>query len=169
MYAVGPLQRSQRAYVQRKPTSTSAKEWCSCCRSKKVYPGSLTSDDASEDDDADKVEFFVRHKSIPMFGRFLSSSNVNNPDSRMLNPRLNNSNVEMRGFNVLSLEPYSMVVDKDTEDTQVIPNESDDSNNVGVGGGILSAITERSSDNTGTPLRGETDSLLASSSNSQFA
>jgi hypothetical protein len=175
-YEVGPLQRSPRAYVHKKPDpTTNAREWCSCCRSKKVYPASLTSEDASESYDADKVELVVKHKSVPMFGRFLSSSKVNNYDSRLINLRLYNTNAEMRGFNVLSLEPYSMGIDHDIEDTQIVLNRNDDSNDTNCAHGrtvevieeVLSVIPETSTDNTLRSLQAETESLLSSPNDSQ--
>jgi hypothetical protein len=166
------VQRSPRAYVHKKPgPTTQAREWCSCCRSKKVSPTSLTSEDASDNEDAGRLEYFVRHKGIPMFGRFLSSSKVNNCDSRMVNPRLHNSNVEMRGFNVLSLEPYSMSIDNDTEDTQIILHASGDSNGGHSKQGLTLEVTEEclnvipdtSTNNTGASLHCETESLLSRS------
>jgi hypothetical protein len=175
LYAVGPLPNSQRGYGHRQSGLNNANEWCSCCRSKKIYPTRLTSDDASENGNADRLEYFVRHKSIPMFGRFLSKSKVNSCDSRIVNPGHHNTDIDVRGFNVLSLEPYSMVCDKDTEETQVVLDSSDVSNNsnrihgLTVEGGEESFIAAQPSiDNTGTPSQAETDSLLASSSSSNF-
>jgi hypothetical protein len=117
----------------------------------------------------------VKHKSVPMFGRFLSSSKVNNYDSRLINLRLYNTNAEMRGFNVLSLEPYSMGIDHDIEDTQIVLNRNDDSNDTNCAHGrtvevieeVLSVIPETSTDNTLRSLQAETESLLSSPNDSQ--